>query len=250
MLYNADHLRQYDLLTKDDQSVGVADFYFDDRFWTVRYLVLKTGGWLVPSQVLVSPYAVAGVSDEARTIRVNLTKEQIENSPTPDTDPPVSRQFETSLGDYYGWPYYWYGSYIWGAAPQPVWIPPQTNDEAKESWDHTLRSSQEVRGYSIAASDGPIGHVAGFIIDGDTWTIRYLVVDPRSLWPGPHTLVSSTWVEKIEWEARTLSLSLDRETIKQAPEYDSDRPITREYETQLHLHYSRQGYWTQDEPLA
>ena len=250
MLHKAEDLRDYQLLTKDGEAGKIDDFSFDDRFWTVRYLVLQTGNWLTPRQVLVSPYAVAKVDEPARRIEVNLTQEQIENSPAPETDPPVSRQFEVEYHDYFGWPYYWYGMSVWGAYPQPLVMPPRVSEEEKNAWDHTLRSTREVRGYQVIAADGGIGHVAGFIVDDQTWTIRYLVIDPRSFWPGKHVLLSPAWVEGIDWQSRTLSVSLDRETIKLAPEYDSDMAITREYETRLHRHYDRDGYWGSDTPLA
>ena len=35
-------------------------------------------------------------------------------------------------------------------------------------------------GYHIEATDGDIGHVEDFIIDGETWEIRYMVVDTHS----------------------------------------------------------------------
>jgi len=38
---------------------------------------------------------------------VNLTKEQIENSPVYDPSAPVNRDYEERLYDYYGRPKYW-----------------------------------------------------------------------------------------------------------------------------------------------
>jgi len=55
-------------------------------------------------------------------------------------------------------------------------------DEKK--WDHHLRSSHEVTGYHIQAKDGELGHVEDFIIDDETWAIRYLIVNTSNWWAG------------------------------------------------------------------
>ena len=68
--------------------------YFDDRHWTIRYLVADTGNWLSDRQVLISPYALGAVNKEEQHIAIDLTKKQIEDSPSLNSDKPVSRQFE------------------------------------------------------------------------------------------------------------------------------------------------------------
>jgi uncharacterized protein YrrD len=250
MLHRAEDLQTYDVQSGDDEVGKVVDFYFDDRFWTVRYLVVETGGWFNREQVLVSPYAVAGVNEEDRTIRVNLSEDQIEHSPAPDTDPPVARQFEIEYHDYHGLPYYWYGTYAWGEYPQPLVLPPEVTEKDKESWDPYLRSAREVHGYRVQGQDGDIGHVSDFIIDGETWTIRYLAVDPRIWWPGKHVLMAPDWVKSVDWSTRSMSVEILRDVVRGAPEYDSSTRITREYETLLHRHYNSEGYWLKDSPMA
>jgi len=59
----------------------------------------------------------------------------------------------------------------------------KTNSGAK-AWDPHLRSTDEVSGYHIQAADGEIGHVEDFVIDDETWAIRYMVVATRNWWPG------------------------------------------------------------------
>jgi hypothetical protein len=81
-----------------DGEIGkVKEFYFDDRHWTIRYLVAETGTWLADRQVLISPYALVAVNKEEKNIAIDLTKKQIEDSPSLDSDKPVSRQFEEVL---------------------------------------------------------------------------------------------------------------------------------------------------------
>src|SRR5678815_3470573 len=120
MLKGAEKLTGYRLGAIDGEFGKVKDFYFDDETWTIRYLVADTGGWLPGVQVLVSPFAVKSVDDAEKHINVSLTKAQIENSPSIDTDKPVSRQFELKYYQYFGWPMYWYGPALWGPGPFPV----------------------------------------------------------------------------------------------------------------------------------
>jgi len=58
MLDQAKELKNYTLRTLDGEIGKVKDFYFDDAFWTIRYLIAYTGNWLTGMQVLISPHAL------------------------------------------------------------------------------------------------------------------------------------------------------------------------------------------------
>jgi hypothetical protein len=94
-----------------------------------------------------------------------------------------------------------------------------------------------------------IGHVDDFIVDDETWAIRYLVIDTQNWLPGKKVLVSPQWIERVSWSESKVFVNVSRETIKKSPEYTDDSLQTRDYETGLHRHYDRKGYWV-DEPLA
>jgi uncharacterized protein YrrD len=232
-----------------DGAIGkVKEFYFDDRHWTIRYLVADTGSWLAGRQVLVSPYALSSVDKEAKNIAVDLTKKQIENSPSLNSDKPVSRQFENEYNGYYGWPTYWGGSGMWGAYPYIVrdreqWKKPNQDEKG---WDAHLRSTREVRGYDVQAKDGDLGHVEDFIIEDETWAIRYLIINTHNWWPGKKVLISSQWIERVSWGEKKVFVNLSRDTIKHSPEYSDESLLTRDYETGLHRHYKRQTYWVDE----
>lgn len=251
MLNKATTLKGYRLHSLDGEIGRVKEFYFDDRHWTIRYLVADTGSWLSSRQVLISPHALGSVNSEEHCIAVQLSKKQIEDSPSLDSDKPVSRQFEETYFGYYGWPIYWDGPYMWGAYPYLV----RTGGEGRipapgdKAADAHLRSTRAVGFYNIEAADGPIGHIEDFIIDDETWAIRYLVINTRNWWPGKKVLVAARWIERVSWDESKVFIKLSREKIKKAPEYTETAPPTREYETKLHGHYNRQGYWV-DEPAA
>ncbi len=131
--------------------------------------------------MLISAIFVLGAPHwQTRRLDVALTKKQVEHSPDINTHQPVSRQHEIAYFGYYGYPFYWGGSNLWGAAPNPAGlaIPIPASTEAIEqgmavgSTDSHLRSSQEVGSYHLEALDGEIGGVDGFVIDDEAWAIR------------------------------------------------------------------------------
>ena len=245
MLHKTKTLKGYTLKSLDGEIGKVQEFYFDDQHWTVRYLVADTGNWLTGRQVLISPHALAAVDKEGKHISVKLTKKQIEDSPALDSDKPVSRQFEEAYFGYYEWPMYWGGPYMWGAYPYIMsdYDKKKVYTPVEKTGDAHLRSTQAVSGYHIQATDGEIGHVEDFIIDDETWAIRYLIVDTKNWWLGRKVLVSPQWITNVSWSDYKVFVKLDRETIKRSPEYTDWSLLTREFEDSLHKHYKLQGYW-------
>jgi uncharacterized protein YrrD len=251
MLIKAKTLKGYKLDSYDGEIGKVKEFYFDDQYWTIRYLVADTGNWLTGRQVLISPYALVGAIKEEERLVVSLTRKQIENSPPLDSDKPVSRQFEETYYGYYGWPTYWSGPYTWGTNPDLMrdraeWKSPVQGGKA---WDPNLRSTHEVSGYHIEATDGEIGHVEDFVIDDVTWAIRYIIVDTTNWLPGQEVLVSPRWIDSVSWDKSKVFVNLTRDAVKQSPGYLDESSLNRDYETELHRHYNRQGYWV-DEAAA
>jgi PRC-barrel domain protein len=251
MLIKAKTMVDYKLDSLDGEIGKVKEFYFDDRHWAIRYLVADTGNWLTGRQVLISPYALEGVMKEKEEIAVDLTKKQIEDSPSLESDKPVSRQFDEVYYGYHAFPTYWSGPYMWGSSPYILRDRSQWKDtaQAEKSWDPHLRSTNDVSGRHIQALDGEIGHVSDFIIDDENWAIRYLVVDTQNWWPGKRVLISPRWIERVSWSDSKVFVNLSRQSIKDAPEYTEDSAITRDYEAALHRNYDRKGYWL-DEPIA
>ena len=177
MLSKVGTLKSYKLDGRDGEVGKISEFFFDDRHWAIRYLVADTGNWLTGRQVLISPYALVALNKDRQNIEIDLTKKQIENSPSLNTDEPVSRQFESAYYGYYGWPEYWSGPFMWGPYPyltrdREQW---EQGNQGEKPWDPNLRSTDDVTGHHIQAADGEIGHVEDFILDDESWVIRYLV---------------------------------------------------------------------------
>jgi len=254
-----------------DGVIGhVKDFYFDDEAWVIRYLVVDTGGWLSSRKVLVSPMAVGTPNRELRLLPASISQEEVRKSPDIDTDKPVSRQHEMIFSGYYGYPYYWGGAGYWGGGMYPSLMMPgdgglgssysyvspgegqrelaQRDSARHEQEDPHLRSCSAVVGYHIHASDGEIGHVAGMLIDEETWAVRYLVVDTSNWWLGHQVLIAPQWIEAVNWFDETVAVSMRRQAVKDAPTYDPQAALNRGEEDRLYRHYGQTDYWT-DHPV-
>src|SRR5215813_6077518 len=109
MLRSLEELHGYTIRATDGDIGTVHAFFFDDTTWAVRYLVVDTGTWLPGRRVLISPVALGQPDWAGQFFPVQLTMEQVQNSPDIDADKLVSRQQESLLHTYYAWPTYWEG---------------------------------------------------------------------------------------------------------------------------------------------
>src|SRR5947208_14773227 len=143
-------------LGASDGDIGhVKDFYFNDQQLAIRYVVADTGSWLSSRLVLISPHVFENLHQDGDGLFVNLTRQQIENSPAIESHKPVSLQYQA----------YWDGVETWGVGGFPeAPPPPQLMTSKQASDDLHLQSKQALSGYHIQTSEGAIGHVIHFII--------------------------------------------------------------------------------------
>jgi hypothetical protein len=189
---------------------------------------------------------------------VSLTRKQVAESPDIDTDKPVSRQQEMGYLGYYGYGSYWGGGGLWGASLYPDVLQAGLQHGADTTGakgegvgqqrrdDPHLRSSNAVSRYYVHASDGDLGHVAGFLVEERSWAIRYIIVNTSNWWLGHEVLIAPHWIDHVDWAESTLSVGLTRDAIKRSPPYDSAVPLYREQEAGIHTHYGRTGYWPRE----
>ena len=210
-------LKGYSIEATDGAIGEVEDFYFDDETWTIRYFVVKTGGWFSGDKVLISPVALPKEDMANRLFHVNLTKEQVQGSPNIDTDKPVSRQQEAMLNQHHFWQNYWgsgsYGGEMSIPNARPVRVKAIDRDPNE---DIHLQSIMQVGGYAIHASDGEIGHVNDFIIDDQTWQLLYLVVDTHDWLGGKKVLIDVNHVLSISFISLRVSIDISKAEIKES----------------------------------
>jgi sporulation protein YlmC with PRC-barrel domain len=254
MLRKVSDLFDYSIQATDGEIGNVHDLYFDGDEWTVRYITVDLGFWIFGRRVLIAPESLHAPSWDDKVLPVSLTKQQVEESPDIDLSQSVTREHETRLRGYYGWPAYWgmpgmYGGAGFGVAPVPVpvepasTVPDEVTEAMRDSERSHIHSARDVTGYSIEATDGSIGHVEDFFIDDTNWKVVYLLIDTASWMPGKQVIVSPLWVERVDWADSKVYVKVTKAQVENSPEYDPHAPIARDYEGRLHRHYGYEERW-------
>lgn len=253
MLCNLETLTGYTLQATDGEIGRCKDFLFDDNSWAIRWMVADTHKWLpLGRKVLISPVSLGAHFSENKTIPVNLNRQTIEDSPHLDEHSPVSRTQERKLFEHFGYGYYWAGAGIWGAYPYPSpLMEPRVeldNDDgtaaADDSEDSHLRSFNEVKGYTVHAADGDIGHVDDIVIDRDDWKITFIIVDTHNWLPGGRKVViASDFLGDVSWSEQHVMVNLNVAQIENSPLYVPDRLNDVDYQNILYEYYRFQRNW-------
>jgi sporulation protein YlmC with PRC-barrel domain len=231
-----------------DGHVGkVEDVLFEDTDHRVKHVVIDTHRWMPGKRVIVPPRAVTRADAKEGLIDIDLTKQQLEDSPEVTEDMPVSMQHEVEHRGIFQPMAMWYNA---GVSPYTFLEPLLAMevealglDGSKRSKDPHLRSAAELMGYHVKATDGDVGRVDDVLLDTEHWKVQYLIVDTHELWPGGKVLVSTDWLKEVSWEGSWVRVDHTMEAIRAAPHFDHKQPVTREYEDQLHDHYGRLRYW-------
>ena len=107
-LRSANDVDGYHIQGSDDAIGHVENFVFDDETWALRYFVVDTRNWWPGGRkVLLATHWIEHIDWAHTTVRVNLTQEQIRNSPELDPDLPLNRDLESQLHSHYGLRNYW-----------------------------------------------------------------------------------------------------------------------------------------------
>jgi hypothetical protein len=155
-----------------------------------------------------------------KVLLVNLTRQQIDDSPSIDQHKPVSRQQEMEYHQHYGHNYYAKAMSSWGLAGYPVIVPPPLMTRPEQgAGDAHLRSGKELTGYSVEANDGTVGEISDFLVDGRTWVIREVVVECGHCYAGNKVVVRTEKISRINYPLRTVDLDSTREAFATASQH-------------------------------
>ena len=106
-----------------------------------------------------------------------------------------------------------------------------------------LLQTSKINGYSIAASDGELGTISDFLFDDVTWSVRWLVVDTGHWLSGRKILLPPSALGSVDAQARDLSVKLTKQQVKDSPQIDTDRPVSRQMEMGVFNYYGWSPYW-------
>lgn len=167
-------LRRLSLAAPDGTLGSVVDLCFDDRSWTIRYLVVDASSWFPDRWVLIPAISVRGWAPEPSILRSALSRTQVKTSA------------EVHLPS------------------QPHALRHAIRDRALAGGEAHLKVVTSIIGYGIQTEDGTIGHVKDVLVDDKAWGIRYLLVDTTGRWTGQRVLVAPEWlIDVSEDESKT-----------------------------------------------
>jgi hypothetical protein len=105
------------------------------------------------------------------------------------------------------------------------------------------RLFSKIRGRRLHATDGEIGSVSDLYFHDDAWDVRYLVIDVGSWLAGRTVLLAPHVLGASKEDDESVRVSLTKEQIRNSPDIDTEKPISRQYEEELHAHYGWPPYW-------
>lgn len=250
MILSIKDLFDYKLMTADGEAGEIKDALYDERDWVLRYVVVETGGWLSGRELLIPP-SVLGAPDSARReFPVSMTRDQLSNSPPREAGEDITRRHEEDLYRYYGWEPYWVPEGAMGPLPGTVMV--ESPEEAAETQtavleerhaEPRLRSIKDTLGFKVHGVDEDLGKVDNFLMDDETWDVRYVVLNTGGLFKSRRVPISVRWINNLDWENHALHLDLGKKDVHDSPDWDESLPLPRQYEVDLHSHYGRPGYW-------
>lgn len=191
MLRSASKIMGHRLYAVDGEVGRATDFLLDEQGWFIRCVVVETGRWLGNRRVLISPADLSKAEWTSRRLVLEGTREQVRSAPVLGESGPAPREL----------------------SPAPPFEP-------------GLHSLEEALGFALNATDGGgVGRVEDFIVDDDTWTLPYLVVDSRNWLPGRKVLVATEQVGQIAWSDHHVDVLLPRWEIEESPAFDPMAPV-------------------------
>jgi hypothetical protein len=106
-----------------------------------------------------------------------------------------------------------------------------------------LFNLKEMEGFTITATDGPIGKVRDFYFDDETWAIRYLVVDTGPAHDNRRVLISPIALGAPDWTGKLLPAAVTQARVADSPDIDTDKPVSRQHEMGYLGYYEYANYW-------
>lgn len=244
MKHSLKNLKGYSVETADGMKGKIKDFLFDEDTWAVRYIDADFGNLFKDKRIILPVDVIIETSWKHHRFTLNISKEKIEKSPSPQDKPTVSREYEKQLVKYYGFPFYWSTGGIVPAPPgsyypvRPLNVP--QNKISEKDLNTKLRSFREVEGYQIRAIDDTLGHVEDIMIDDTDWQLVYLIIDTSNWLPwSKKVMLAINWLEEISYVKGEVKINLNTDTIKSAPDFDTNQPIEMAYERALSDYYQR-----------
>ena len=195
-------LMKIPLVTTDGEEHQVRSLLFDDRTWTISFLVTDAGSWFTRRQVVIGTDATDEPDWAKKVITAKITHQELARCADASTVRPVSQQQQLALKKYFGWP-----------ESEPRWdvpaalVPAQREFPVQANDDPHLRNTMDLLGYEVWSADRRAGHVSDFIMEPNSWHIKYLSVKVGDWVYHEERFVPTLAVQSISWGAHRVTLN-------------------------------------------
>jgi hypothetical protein len=231
MLRQTRQLNDYRLSARDGEIGRVREFFFDDKTWNIHYLIADTGDWFGGRRVLIPPDTLQPPVDSEKVIPIDLTKDQIRNSPALEA---AARALQPCVLPHY--PTVGVSTYPGLPDGKAGFSGRHRGDDV----DSSLHTTADVARCKIAATDGQIGILTDLVIADQPWIIRYVIADTLN---GRKSPISTRWIDHVDWDKGTIFARMPQEGILHSPQFPEHTFITRDHEEALHRYHGMSGYW-------
>jgi uncharacterized protein YrrD len=97
--------------------------------------------------------------------------------------------------------------------------------------------------FAIHATDGVVGTVKDFYFDDQSWVVRYLVVETGSWLHHRTVLLAPMSIGTADRMNRMLPASITMEQVRNSPDIDTAKPVSRQHESEFLGYYGFPLYW-------
>jgi hypothetical protein len=238
MLIGHTELKTYQVVSAEGEIGRLVDIVFPRGQWSVRYLVAWSDA--LDREIALPPSQVMRLDRPGHVLEVDVRRDRVEASPELDLTRRIERYEEEQLYEHYGWPPYWLQE---ENDVTPIGILSGEQEQTgpideRETASPELQLANEVIGaYAVHANEGPFGVLQDVLVESETWMVSYVAVSapPRE----GSVLVETDRIERVDWIAQEMYVSLPIATLLEGPAYDPNEPLNPELERSLHEYYDR-----------
>lgn len=106
-----------------------------------------------------------------------------------------------------------------------------------------LHNMTDFENCTIGATDGFIGHVKDLYFDDEGWVIRYLIVETGEWLARRRVLISPIALNQPNWAEKLLPAAITQDQVKNSPNIDTAKPVSRQHEIGYLGYYGYPYYW-------
>jgi hypothetical protein len=106
-----------------------------------------------------------------------------------------------------------------------------------------LWDASAINGYAIEASNGRLGTVSDLLFEDVGRVVRWLVVDTGNWLPGRKVLLPLSALGRPDRALRHFPVKLTMQHVKDSPDIDTNRPVSRQIEAHIYDYSGWDPYW-------